>query len=149
MTQSTDVVADGFGPIFRSSPTLDALGGFKSRGSGAGLEIALLVGANHVNARGTLHGGVAATLADSGIGYLLAFATEPPHRMVTTSLTVDYVSPAHVGELVQVVVDGSDRTGRTVCASGRLVVGARTVARIRAVFALTADEAGAAVRLTA
>ncbi|MEO8154369.1 MAG: PaaI family thioesterase [Rhizobacter sp.] len=148
MTEIADGVADGFGPIFRSSPTLDALGGFMSRGSGASLEIALLVGATHLNSHGTLHGGVAATLADTGTGYLLAFATAPPRRMVTISLTVDYLSPAQLGELVQVVVDGSDLGGRTVFASGRLVVGARTVARIRVMFALTAVEARAAVRQT-
>jgi acyl-coenzyme A thioesterase PaaI-like protein len=58
---------------------------------------------------------------------------------VTTSLTVDYVSPAQRGEFVEVRLDGSDTTGRTVVASGRLVVGLRTVARLRAVFALRVD----------
>jgi hypothetical protein len=31
-------VPEGFGPILRSSPVLDALGGFHSKGAGAALE---------------------------------------------------------------------------------------------------------------
>ena len=136
---NSDRIPEGFGPIFRTSPTLDALGGFMSRGIGPTLEVALLVGDTHANSRGQLHGGVAAMLADSGMGYLLAFGGQTPRRLVTTSLTLDYVSPAQRGEFVEVRVDGSDTTGRMVVASGRLVVGPRTVARLRAVFALRAD----------
>ena len=42
---------EGFGPILRSSPVLEALGGFMSRGEGADLEIGLWVGPNPVNTR--------------------------------------------------------------------------------------------------
>lgn len=127
-------IPDGFGPIFRSSPALDALGGFMSRGEGPDLQIALLVGPTHLNSRGLLHGGVAATLGDSGLGYLLAFGTHTPRRLVTVSLSIDYVSPAALGDWLQVLLDGVDTTGRLVFASGRLVVGERTVARLRGVF---------------
>lgn len=124
----------GFGPIFRSSPVLDALGGFYSRGSGPTLEIGLRVGERHTNSRGTLHGGVAATLADAAIGYLLAFKSDPPTRLVTVSLTVDYVAAANIGDWVDVRLEGHDATGRLVFATATLVVGARVIARARAVF---------------
>ena len=42
-------VPEGFGPILRSSPVLDALGGFHSKGTGSALEIGLLVGERHCN----------------------------------------------------------------------------------------------------
>jgi acyl-coenzyme A thioesterase 13 len=127
----------GFGPMFRSSPLLDLIGGFYSRGTGPELEIGLLIDVQHTNSRGHLHGGVAATLADSGVGYMLAFATDPPRRLVTASLTVDYVAPASVGEWVTVHVDGADTTGRLVFATARLRVAQRVIARVRAVFALS------------
>ena len=72
MSTGKAVVPHGFGPILRSSPVLDALGGFMSRGDGEALEIGLLVGPTHLNARGRLHGGVTATLLDVAIGYMLA-----------------------------------------------------------------------------
>jgi acyl-coenzyme A thioesterase 13 len=130
-------IPPGFGPLFRSSPLLDSIGGFYSRGTGPDLEIGLLVDVRHTNSRGRLHGGVAATLADSGVGYILAFAGSPPRRLVTASLTVDYVAPAEVGDWVDVRLDGSDAVGRLVFASARLLVGERVIARVRAVFAIS------------
>ncbi|MEO8808278.1 MAG: PaaI family thioesterase [Burkholderiaceae bacterium] len=138
MTDPTSVVPEGFGPIFRSSPALDALGGFSSRGSGSQLEIGLLVLTTHANARGRLHGGVAATLADTGVGYLLAYAIEPPQRLLTVSLTVDYVSSAGVGDWIDVRIDNADSTGRLVFTAARLMRGEHAVARIRAVFSKVA-----------
>jgi acyl-coenzyme A thioesterase PaaI-like protein len=117
---------------------LDALGGFYSRGSGQLLEIGLLVSATHANARGQLHGGVAATLADSGVGYLLAFSIEPPQRLLTVSLTIDYVCSAGVGDWIDVRIDNADSTGRLVFAAARLMHGENAVARIRAVFSRVA-----------
>jgi len=131
---SEKTVPAGFGPIFRSSPLLDALGGFHSRGGGAALEVGLLVGERHVNSRGTLHGGVAATLADSAIGYLLAYKNDPPTRLVTVSLTLDYVAAARIGDWIDVRLEGHDATGRLVFATASLVVGERVIARARAVF---------------
>lgn len=128
----------GWGPIFRTSPLLDHLGGFHSRGQGSSLQVALAVRPVHANARGQLHGGVLATLADTGLGYLLAFATEPPRRLVTQSLTVDYVNPAAVGDLVEVLLDSSDGGGRSVVATGHLRAGERVVARVRASFVVVA-----------
>jgi acyl-coenzyme A thioesterase 13 len=126
-----------FGPIARSSPLLDALGGFCSCGQGKALEIGLLVGDRHVNGRGLLHGGVTATLCDIGLGYLVGSAVETPQKLVTTSLSLDYLAPASIGEWVEVKVDSTDATGRLVFATGHAEVGDRIIARARAVFART------------
>lgn len=127
-------VPDGFGPIFRSSPVLDALGGFLSAGSGASLRIGLQVDARHLNSRGTLHGGVAATLADVGVGYLLAFGRERPRRLVTTSLTLDYVDAAAAGDRVEVKLRSVDESRQWVHATADLLCGERAIARVRASF---------------
>ena len=128
---------EGFGPIFRSSPLLDALGGFCSRGEGPALEIGLMIGERHVNGRGSLHGGVTATLCDIGLGYLVGAASETPHKLVTASLSLDYLAPAAIGEWVEVKVDSVDVTGRLVFATGHVTTGERQIARARAVFART------------
>jgi len=134
MSASTTPVPAGFGPIFRTSPLLETLGNFYSRGAGSQLEIGLLVDARHTNARGQLHGGVVATLADCGMGYLLACRSDPPRRLVTVSLSVDYVASATLGDWVEIRLDGADETGRLAFATASLTVGQRVVARVRGVY---------------
>lgn len=123
----------GFGPIFRSSPVLDALGGFMSRGSDDSLEIGLLVGPRHLNARERLHGGVLATLADIGVGYLLV-ARSGGRRRITAQLCVDYRSSASQGEFLQVILDSSEEEGRKTHATARVMAGDRVVAQVRSLF---------------
>ena len=131
-----NAVPPGFGPIFRSSPLLDALGSFHSRGEGKTLEIGLLVTARHTNARGGVHGGVLATLADIGMGYLMAYGSDPPRRLTTASLNIDYTGTAKVGDWIAVEMD-APRVGRQLAfANARLMSGDRQVARASAVFAV-------------
>jgi uncharacterized protein (TIGR00369 family) len=137
-------IPEGFGPILRSSPMLDALGSFYSRGAGAALEIGLLVSERHTNSRGTVHGGVLATLADVGMGYLMAFGADPPRRLTTASLNIDYTGTAKVGDWIAVEMD-APRVGRQLAfANARLVAGGKQVARASAVFAVVQEQAGPA-----
>lgn len=70
----------GFGPLFRTSPLLDTLGPFYGKGSGSDLTVGLRVAEKHTNSRGTVHGGVLATLGDIALGYTMASSAEPPVR---------------------------------------------------------------------
>jgi acyl-coenzyme A thioesterase 13 len=133
MSTGKAVVPHGFGPILRSSPVLDALGGFMSRGDGEALEIGLLVGPRHLNARGRLHGGVTATLLDVAMGYMLAARTGGRRRL-TARLTIDYRSAADEGEWLQVFLDRADEEGRKTLAHGRVVAGERVVAEVTVLF---------------
>ena len=132
----TATVPAGFGPIFRTSPMLDALGSFYSKGGGAALEVGLLVTERHTNSRGTIHGGALATLADIGMGYLMAYGAEPPRRLTTASLNIDYTGSAKVGDWITVEMD-VPRVGRQLAfANARLMAGEKQVARASAVFAV-------------
>ena len=133
-------VPPGFGPILRTSPLLDALGSFYSKGEGAALEVGLLVTERHTNSRGTIHGGVLATLADVGMGYLMAFGADPPRRLTTASLNIDYTGTAKVGDWIAVEMD-PPRVGRQLAfANAKLMSGGKQVARASTVFAVvTAD----------
>jgi len=64
-----------FRPLFRTSPVLDLIGPLYCRGEGADLVIGLRVEAKHCNARGTVHGGILATLADVALGYTMGFSS--------------------------------------------------------------------------
>jgi len=112
---------------------LEALGGFMSRGSDESLEIGLLVGEAHLNGRGRLHGGVIATLADTGTGYLLVARTGG-QRWITAKLTVDYRSTAVPGEWLQVLLDRTEADGRKCRTIARILSGERVVADVDVLF---------------
>ncbi|MCA3757591.1 MAG: PaaI family thioesterase [Phenylobacterium sp.] len=133
MSPTSDEVPEGFGPILRSSPVLEALGGFMSRGEGPDLEVGLCVGPNHLNARGGMHGGVIATLLDVATGYMLV-ARSGGKRRVTARLTVDYRSGARAGEWLQVHLDRTEEDGRKTLAHARLMAGERLVAEASVLF---------------
>lgn len=90
-------VPQGFVPLPRSSPLLELLGPAYCRGEGLQLEVGLRADHRHANGRGTVHGGVLATLADIGMGYAMAFSSEPPLPLITASMTVDYLGAVQVG----------------------------------------------------
>ncbi|TWC36944.1 uncharacterized protein (TIGR00369 family) [Pseudomonas sp. SJZ079] len=133
----TDItIPEGFIPLPRSSPLLDLLGPVYCRGSGLQLEIGLRAEPRHANGRGTLHGGVLATLADVGMGYAMAFSSEPPLPLVTASMTLDYLGTVQVGEWVVVHLEHSKRGRQMAFATASLRVGERAVARASAVFSV-------------
>src|SRR5215475_2761618 len=98
-------VPEGFQPLFRTSPVLELIGPIYSRGVGTDLVLGLRVEAKHCNARGTIHGGILASLADVAMGYTMAFATDPPTGLVTANLSLDYAGTAKVGDWLETLVD--------------------------------------------
>jgi acyl-coenzyme A thioesterase 13 len=126
----------GFIPLPRSSPLLDLLGPIYCRGSGLQLVIGLRADSRHANGRGTVHGGVLATLADVAMGYAMAFASEPPLPLITASMTLDYLGAVQVGDWLEVQLEHSKRGRQMAFANACLQVGERVVARASAVFAV-------------
>ena len=76
------MVPEGYQALFRASPYVELIGPLYSRGQGAALRIALRAERKHCNQRGTVHGGILATLADIALGYAMAFATTAPSNLV-------------------------------------------------------------------
>src|SRR2546422_10287220 len=87
-TISYPLVPHGFKPLERSSPVIEMIGPVYSRGEGADLVLALRAERKHCNMRGTVHGGILATLADVALGYSLAFSTQPPTAAGTANLSL-------------------------------------------------------------
>jgi uncharacterized protein (TIGR00369 family) len=66
-------------------------------------ELGVVVAAAHTNSRGMLHGGVIATLADNAMGLTLNLSRGGQLKgIVTTSLSVDYVGAAKLGQWLQI-----------------------------------------------
>lgn len=127
----------GFGPLLRTSPALELIGPLYSRGEGARLEIGLSVAQKHCNARGTVHGGIFATLADVALGYAMAFSTEPPTAAVTANLSLDFAGAASIGDWLQTEVDIQKLGSRLAFANCYITAGGERIVRASAVFLVT------------
>jgi acyl-coenzyme A thioesterase 13 len=124
-----------FAPFERTSPFFDLVGPLLCRRDRDGIQFALMIDDRHLNARGSAHGGVLAALADVALGYTTALTTEPPARLITASLTIDFAGAVSPGELVVATVDVQRIGSRMAFANCYLACGARRVARASAVFA--------------
>ena len=83
------------------------------RRAAGGNSFGLRVQAKHGNRDGGLHGGVLATLADMAMGYSCSITRQPPLRMVTVSLSIDYAGSADEGDWIEARVD-VQKMGRRV-----------------------------------
>jgi acyl-coenzyme A thioesterase 13 len=92
--------AAGFEPWPRRSPFGDAAGPLLFRSDGDALTFATAVEQRHTNATGSAHGGMLSTFADLALGYAAAVSTDPPTRMRTVALNIDFIGPVAVGDLV-------------------------------------------------
>ena len=123
-----------FRPLFRTSPALDLIGPLYCRGEGVDLIIGLRVVAKHCNARGTVHGGILATVADVALGYTMAFSSTPPASLVTANLTLDFAGTAKIGDWLEARVDVQKRGSRLSFANCYITVGEQRIVRASAVF---------------
>ena len=123
-------VPEGFQPLFRTSPVLELIGPLYGRGKGADLVVGLRVEPKHCNARGTIHGGILATLADVAIG------------AVTANLSLDYAGTAKIGDWVDSRVDIHKRGTRLAFGNCYLCVGEERIARASAVFLIAGQLGG-------
>ncbi|MGH8237192.1 MAG: PaaI family thioesterase [Steroidobacteraceae bacterium] len=137
MMAQPDIPA-GFAPIFRTSPFLETIGPLYSVGSGAALVIGMRVQEKHTNARGTLHGGVLASVADIALGYGMGTSTNPPTSMVTASLSVDFAGSAQIGAWVETSLDIQKIGARMAFANVYFSVGGERIARASGVFLVLA-----------
>jgi uncharacterized protein (TIGR00369 family) len=138
-------VPQGFKPLFRTSPVLDLIGPIYSLGEGRDLVLGLRAEAKHCNARGTVHGGMLATLADVALGYTLAFSSETPAGLVTANLSLDFAGTAQAGDWLETRVDIQKQGRRLSFANCYIFVGEQRIVRASAVF-LVAGELDAKAR---
>ena len=127
-------VPQGFKPLSRSSPLLDLIGPVYSLGTGKDLVLGLRAETKHCNARGTVHGGMLATLADVALGYTMAFSSDPPVRLVTANLSLDYAGSAKAGDWLETRVDIQKQGSRMSFANCYILVGDERIVRASAVF---------------
>jgi uncharacterized protein (TIGR00369 family) len=116
---STDI-PEGFEPHFRKSPFTDPWEPLYSRRTERAVIMGLRLAKAHTNARGLIHGGLMAALADNAMGYSCAQATGWRSSFVTISLAVDFTGSADIGQWLAVESEVI-RTGSTICFAQCLV----------------------------
>ena len=119
----------------RVSPFTEMVGPLYSKGEGRNRVIGMRAERRHCNTRGSVHGGVLATLADTSMGYTLAFLQTPPRSLVTASLTIDYAGRAGEGDWLESHVEVQKYGSRLAFANCYIVAGGERIARASAVFA--------------
>ena len=113
-------VPEGFEPHFRKSPFTDPWEPLFSRRTERAVIMGLRLAKPHTNARGLIHGGLIASLADNAMGYSCAQATGWVTSFVTISLSIDFTGTARIGQWLAVESDVI-RTGRTICFAQSLI----------------------------
>ena len=113
-------IPEGFEPHFRKSPFTDPWEPLYSRKTDKAVTMGLRLAKAHTNARGLIHGGLIASLADNSMGYSCAQATNWTTSFVTVTLAVDYVGSAEIGQWLAVECEVI-KTGNTLCFAQALI----------------------------
>jgi uncharacterized protein (TIGR00369 family) len=113
-------IPHGFERHFRQSPFTDPWEPLYSRRTEKAVIIGVRLAKPHTNARGLIHGGLIAALADNAMGYSCAQAMGWSASLVTISLSVDFVGSAEIGQWLAVESDVV-RTGGTICFAQSLI----------------------------
>jgi uncharacterized protein (TIGR00369 family) len=134
-------IPEGFEPHFRRSPFTDAWEPLYSRRTDKAVIMGLRLAKPHTNARGLIHGGLIASLADNAMGYSCALRMDHALSLVTISLAVDFVGSAQVGQWLAVEPEVI-RTGSTICfAQSFIRADEAVIARANATFRVVPKKA--------
>jgi len=131
---SSVAAPEGFGPMPRSSPFLEHIGPLYSRGRPPDMVVGFFVLPQHANNREGLHGGVLPAIADVLAGYNVALSHDPPRRLVTTSIGLDYLGSAKIGDWIEARCDARHEGRRLCVVHCEFVCDARVIARAVARF---------------
>jgi uncharacterized protein (TIGR00369 family) len=109
----------GFEPFYRKSPLTDPWEPIFCRRSPEKVVLGLWAREPHCNARGMIHGGLIAALADNAMGHSCVAAMDvagkkPEGGLVTVSLSIDYVGTAKLGQWIAFDTQYV-KAGRTLC----------------------------------
>ena len=113
-------IPDGFTRHSRSSPLTEPWEPIFSMITTDTVIIGLRLAKPHTNSRGMVHGGLIATLADNAMGLSCGVRMKEPQRLVTISLSVDYLASADIGQWLAVETDFV-KLGGSICFAQCLV----------------------------
>jgi uncharacterized protein (TIGR00369 family) len=110
----TTDVPEGFERHFRHSPLTDPWEPIYSKRAADAVIIGLRLATPHTNSRGLAHGGLITTLADNAMGLNCSVKLGGISRLLTVSLSIDFIGSAQVGQWLAVETDVI-KAGGTLC----------------------------------
>ncbi len=102
------------------------IGPFLARREGDGWRYAFVAEQRHLNKGGVVHGGMLVSFADDALGGTV-FEAVGRQPVTTVQLNTQFISPARLGELVEMRAEVLRRTRTVVFVRGVLEAGERTV----------------------
>lgn len=137
MTGTEHPIPPGFEPHFRQSPVTDPWEPLYIKRSGPDIILALRIDRKHCNARGLLHGGVIAALADNAMGMSCILQMENVSAL-TVNIAVDFLHVGKIGHWLEVRAR-PDKLGRTLSfANAQIFADDDLIARASATFRIIA-----------
>ena len=118
MIKSVSKIPPGFREITEASGFAAANGPWFEKVEGRRVWRGFLPGPQHANALGIVHGGMLAAFLDSTLGSVVWRAID--RRCVTLRLTLDYLSPARVGDWLEATGELVGQDEHMVHVRGRL-----------------------------
>jgi uncharacterized protein (TIGR00369 family) len=138
---NTTDIPEGFERHFRQSPLTGPWEPLYSKRTDKAVIIGLRLATPHTNARGLIHGGLIAALADNAMGYSCGHVMGGVSSLVTVGLAVDFVGTAQVGQWLAVEPEVI-KTGSTLCFAQSLVkADGIVIARANATFRVVPKKA--------
>lgn len=135
-------IPEGFERHFRRSPLTDPWEPLYSKRTDDAVIIGLRLARPHTNARGLIHGGLIAALADNAMGHSCGHRMGGVSSLVTIGLAVDFIGSAGIGQWLAVETDVI-KTGGTICFAQSLIKADDIViARANATFRVVAKVDG-------
>src|SRR6516165_5075993 len=113
-------IPEGFERQTRHSPLTDPWEPIYSKQTPDAIILGLRLATPHTNARGFVHGGLIAALADKAMGHSCGHKMGGGYSLVTVSMAIDFVSSAQIGQWLAVESEVI-RTGVTLCFAQCLV----------------------------
>ena len=108
------IIPEGFEPQSRGSPLTDPWEPIYQRTAPDAIILGLWLAKPHTNARGFVHGGLIAALADKAMGHSCGRQMRGAASLVTVSMAIDFVASAQIGQWLTVETDVI-KTGSTLC----------------------------------
>jgi uncharacterized protein (TIGR00369 family) len=110
---SDPVIPEGFEPQSRGSPLTDPWEPIYQRKTPDAIILGLWLAKPHTNARGFVHGGLIAALADKAMGHSCGRKLRSA-SLLTVGIAVDFIDSAQIGQWLTVETDVI-KTGGTLC----------------------------------
>jgi len=116
---------------------MEPIGPVYRKTEGTRLSLGLRIAERHTNARGLVHGGLLATLADLAMGYALGVVEDPPKSGVTASLTTDIFGSAAVGDWLEVRAEAKRVGGRLAFSACDMLAAGEPIGQGTGVYRVT------------